>query len=160
MGDRSTSLEAAVPLINININTIFILIYYYNYNIEYLKYGGVSYATLNHLTSGPNVVKLVPLWNCNMWNVLGGLRLGGLRVTAWWILDDGLLGEHVLPSVADARARLIAPGAPIIPSAATVWAVAVDCQPAAEPLVAPFRACTTPFAEEGGGLDLTRVFGM
>ena len=67
------------------------------------------------------------------------------------ILDDGLLGEHVLPSVADARARLIAPGAPIIPSAATVWAVAVDCQPAAEPLVAPFRACTTPFAEEGGG---------
>ena len=71
------------------------------------------------------------------------------------ILDDGLLGEHVLPSVADARARLIAPGAPIIPSAATVWAVAVDCQPAAEPLVAPFRACTNPFAEEGGGLDLT-----
>ena len=71
------------------------------------------------------------------------------------ILDDGLLGEHVLPSVADARARLIAPGAPVIPSAATVWAVAVDCQPAAEPLVAPFRACTAPSAEGGEGLDLT-----
>ena len=68
------------------------------------------------------------------------------------ILDDGLLGEHVLPSVADARARLLAPGAPVIPSAATVWAVAIECRPGGEPLVAP--AACSPQQPPLSGLDL------
>ena len=62
---------------------------------------------------------------------LAGGRRADLLVSE--ILDDGLLGEHVLPSVADARARLLAPGAPVIPSAAAVWAMAIECSPGGSP---------------------------
>ena len=44
------------------------------------------------------------------------------------ILDAGLLSEGVLRSFADARARLLEPGAPVIPQAATVHAVPVECE--------------------------------
>ena len=81
---------------------------------------------------------------------LAGGRRADLLVSE--ILDDGLLGEHVLPSVADARARLLAPGAPVIPSAATVWAAAIECRPGGEPLVAP--AACGPQEPPLSGLDL------
>ena len=81
---------------------------------------------------------------------LAGGRRADLLVSE--ILDDGLLGEHVLPSVADARARLLAPGAPVIPSAAAVWAVAIECRPGGQPLVAP--AACGPRRPPLSGLDL------
>ena len=81
---------------------------------------------------------------------LAGGRRADLLVSE--ILDDGLLDEHVLPSVADARARLLAPGAPVIPSAAAVWAVAIECRPGGQPLVAP--AACGPRRPPLSGLDL------
>ncbi|MPY72363.1 MAG: methyltransferase domain-containing protein [Alphaproteobacteria bacterium] len=44
------------------------------------------------------------------------------------ILDAGLLGEGMLRSFADARARLLKPGAAVIPQAATVHAAPVECK--------------------------------
>jgi len=44
------------------------------------------------------------------------------------IVDAGLLSERVLAAFADARARLLAPGAPIIPRGATVYAVPVESE--------------------------------
>jgi tetratricopeptide (TPR) repeat protein len=43
------------------------------------------------------------------------------------ILDAGLLSEGILRSFADARARLLKPGAAVIPQGATVHAVPVEC---------------------------------
>jgi len=42
------------------------------------------------------------------------------------IVDDQLLGEGVLSTVADARRRLLKPGATILPRGATVYALAVE----------------------------------
>ena len=42
------------------------------------------------------------------------------------IVDAGLLGEAILPTIADARARLLAPDAPVIPCAAAVFAMPVE----------------------------------
>jgi type II protein arginine methyltransferase len=43
------------------------------------------------------------------------------------ILDTGLIGEHMLPSLNDAKRRLLQPNALMVPSKATVFAVAVYC---------------------------------
>ena len=43
------------------------------------------------------------------------------------IFDAGLLNENILETVADARARLLSPNALILPAAATVFAVPIDC---------------------------------
>lgn len=42
------------------------------------------------------------------------------------ILDVGLLGEHVLPTLAHARRNLLAPDATIIPARATVWMMPLE----------------------------------
>ena len=54
------------------------------------------------------------------------------------IFDDGLLGEHVLPSVADARRRLCRADATVVPAAADVWAMGVE-------------VVSSPFVESGTG---------
>ena len=43
------------------------------------------------------------------------------------IFDSSLLGEGVIPSLRDARRRLLAEGAAVVPAVATVWAVPVSC---------------------------------
>jgi type II protein arginine methyltransferase len=43
------------------------------------------------------------------------------------IVDCGLLSEGVLESIADARTRLLAPGGPIIPRSAVVYAMPIEC---------------------------------
>jgi len=67
------------------------------------------------------------------------------------VFDAGLLNEKCLETVADARERLLAPGARVIPDRATVYAVAVECasiaaerhvSEAAGFNVAPFNALT------------------
>ena len=45
------------------------------------------------------------------------------------IVDDMLLGEGILTTVADARRRLLSPRACIIPCAAAIWALAVEMRP-------------------------------
>lgn len=53
------------------------------------------------------------------------------------VLDDGLLGEGVIPTVAHARRELAAPNAMVIPAAAKVWAMVVHMPPQAEPIIMP-----------------------
>jgi precorrin-6B methylase 2 len=43
------------------------------------------------------------------------------------IVDAGLLGENILATITDARARLLKPDAIIIPKSATVFAVPIEC---------------------------------
>ena len=43
------------------------------------------------------------------------------------VLDSELLGEGVLPTLRDARERLLTPGAPVVPARATVFAALVQC---------------------------------
>ena len=43
------------------------------------------------------------------------------------ILDSSLLGEGVIPSLRDARERLLAPDAVVVPAVATVWGMPVEC---------------------------------
>ena len=58
---------------------------------------------------------------------LSAAQLGGLAdVLVCEIVDDGLLGEGVLATVADARRRLLRPGALVIPSAGSLHMVAVE----------------------------------
>ena len=58
---------------------------------------------------------------------LSAAQLGGLAdVLVCEIVDDGLLGEGVLPTVADARRRLLRPGATVIPSAGSLHMIAVE----------------------------------
>ena len=45
------------------------------------------------------------------------------------IVDDMLLGEGILTTVADARRRLLAPDAAIIPMGGALWALAVELRP-------------------------------
>ena len=47
------------------------------------------------------------------------------------IVDDQLLGEGVLATVADARRRLLAPDACILPRAGALFALAVELRPPA-----------------------------
>ena len=88
------------------------------------------------------------------------------------VLDSELLGEGVLPSLRDARQRLLTPGAPVVPARATVFAALVQCDAlrrchalpgaaAAEPL--PASVCTLAplhalhldgFGDEARGLGL------
>ncbi len=64
---------------------------------------------------------------------------GGLRPTVVLseVLDDGLLGEGVIPTVAHARRELATPNALVIPAAAKVWAMVVNMPPQAEPIIMP-----------------------
>ena len=62
------------------------------------------------------------------------------------VLDDGLLGGGVIPTVAHARRELAAPGALVVPAAAKVYAMVVSMPPQPEPIVMP--ASSTPV---GGG---------
>ncbi|KAJ1466752.1 hypothetical protein T484DRAFT_2434177 [Baffinella frigidus] len=50
------------------------------------------------------------------------------------IVDCGLLGEGWIPSLLDARDRLLTPDATIIPCAAQVYAVALECPEQPAPL--------------------------
>src|SRR5690606_6174027 len=43
------------------------------------------------------------------------------------ICDAGLLGEGILAAIADARARLLRPGAAIIPRSAALYALPIEC---------------------------------
>jgi len=43
------------------------------------------------------------------------------------VFDTALLGEGVLAALIDARARLLAPGARVLPTRATIWAQAIEC---------------------------------
>lgn len=43
------------------------------------------------------------------------------------LMDAGLLGEHIIKALCDARERLLAPGGDILPFSATVYGVFVDC---------------------------------
>ena len=56
---------------------------------------------------------------------------GAAELLVCEVVDDLLLGEGVLPTVADARARLLAPGARIIPSGGALWALPVELLPRA-----------------------------
>lgn len=58
------------------------------------------------------------------------------------VLDDGLLGEGVIPTVAHARRELAAPNALVIPAAAKVWAMVVTMPSQPEPILMP--ASSTP----------------
>ena len=60
-----------------------------------------------------------------------------LTVVLSEVLDDGLLGEGVIPTVAHARRELAAPNALVIPAAAKVWAMVVSMPPQPEPLIMP-----------------------
>ena len=56
------------------------------------------------------------------------------------VLDDGLLGEGVIPTVAHARRELAVPNALIIPAAAKVWAMVVAMPSQPEPIIMPARS--------------------
>lgn len=58
------------------------------------------------------------------------------------VLDDGLLGEGVIPTVAHARRELAVPDALVIPAAAKVWAMVVAMPSQPEPIIMP--ASSTP----------------
>jgi type II protein arginine methyltransferase len=58
------------------------------------------------------------------------------------VLDDGLLGEGVIPTVAHARRELAVPNALVIPAAAKVWAMVVAMPSQPEPIIMP--ATSTP----------------
>jgi len=53
------------------------------------------------------------------------------------VLDDGLLGEGVIPTVAHARRELVVPNALVIPAAAKVSAMIVSMHPQPEPIIMP-----------------------
>jgi protein arginine N-methyltransferase 7 len=64
------------------------------------------------------------------------LRVGGgegcdmaqtAEVLVFEVLDSELLGEGVLPTLRDAKARLLSPGARVLPGRATVFAALVEC---------------------------------
>jgi len=74
------------------------------------------------------------------------------------VLDSGLIGEDVLPTLRDARARLCKPNCKIIPSSAQVYAQIIHSPtlrswhqlPAAKDLPSPTKGCAGP----GGPLPL------
>jgi SAM-dependent methyltransferase len=65
------------------------------------------------------------------------------EVLVFEVLDSELLGEGVLPTLRDARARLLAPGAAVIPARAAVRAALVECE--------ALRRCHHVPACAGGG---------
>jgi len=70
------------------------------------------------------------------------------------VLDDGLLGEGVIPTVAHARRHLATPDALVIPAAAKVWAQVVSLPPQPEPIIAPASAIPDdPRASRWSGYD-------
>lgn len=78
-------------------------------------------------------------------DALGFRGGGGCDILVSEVLDDGLLGEHVIPTVAHARRTLCAPDAMVIPARASVVARLVHIPQQAAPLPAPSAA----FAIEG-----------
>lgn len=53
------------------------------------------------------------------------------------IVDCGLLGEGLIPSLRDARERLLVPSAKVIPERASVYAVCIECPEQPAPLSRP-----------------------
>ena len=72
------------------------------------------------------------------------------------VLDDGLLGEGVIPTVAHARRNLAAPGARVIPAAAKVWAQVVNIPFQPEPVVRPAAAAVDVEGARWAGYDTMR----
>jgi type II protein arginine methyltransferase len=72
------------------------------------------------------------------------------------VLDDGLLGEGVIPTVAHARRELAVPGARVIPAAAKVWAQVVHIPFQPEPLVRPAAAAGDAEGGRWAGYDTMR----
>jgi len=72
------------------------------------------------------------------------------------VLDDGLLGEGVIPTMAHARRKLAAPGARVIPCAAKVWAQIAHVPFQPEPLVRPAAAAGDVEGKRWAGYDTLR----
>ena len=72
------------------------------------------------------------------------------------VLDDGLLGEGVIPTVAHARRNLAAPGARVIPAAAKVWAQVVNIPFQPEPVVRLAAAAVDVEGARWAGYDTMR----
>lgn len=72
------------------------------------------------------------------------------------VLDDGLLGEGVIPTVAHARRHLADPGALVIPAAAKVWAQIVSIPTQPEPVIMPASSAVDPSGRRWGGYDTLR----
>lgn len=69
------------------------------------------------------------------------------------IVDCKLLGEGVVPALADARDRLLPPGAPVVPRRGAIWATAVELRPATRLAEALAEATGEPW-----NLDALNVF--
>ncbi len=72
------------------------------------------------------------------------------------VLDDGLLGEGVIPTVAHARRDLAVSGARVIPAAAKVWAQVVHIPFQPEPLIRPAAAAGDAEGGRWAGYDTMR----
>ena len=72
------------------------------------------------------------------------------------VLDDGLLGEGVIPTVAHARRNLAVPGARVIPAAAKVWAQVLHIPFQPEPIVRQAAAAVNIGAARWAGYDTMR----
>ncbi|KAK3260447.1 hypothetical protein CYMTET_30593, partial [Cymbomonas tetramitiformis] len=77
---------------------------------------------------------------------------GAAHVVLSEVLDDGLLGEGVIPTVAHARRHLAVPGAMVIPAAATVYAMLVECPAQPEPLQMPAASFRRLLLDAGSAL--------
>ena len=77
---------------------------------------------------------------------------GGARcdVLVSEVLDDGLLGEHVIPTVAHARRQLCTSDALVIPARAAVRARLVSVPRQAAPVPAPSAAFGGAMVDSGG----------
>jgi type III protein arginine methyltransferase len=78
------------------------------------------------------------------------------------VFDTALLGEGVIASLIDAHARLLAPGARVVPARAQLWAQAIEC-PELRPVNPIGRICGFDLsafdrfrAPGGQSLELTR----
>ena len=73
-------------------------------------------------------------------------------VLVFEVLDSELLGEGVLPTLRDAKQRLLQPGAAVIPARATVFAALVECDAlrrcAARPPLAGGAGCAADCGAE------------
>ena len=101
-----------------------------------------------------HVVKVVHKYSCEltvgptrcyvagagMYDAPGRDMSGRAHVLVSEIVDCGLLGEGVIPTLVHARRELLAPAARIIPCAARVFATAIECFPQPAPLSRPMTA--------------------
>ena len=86
-------------------------------------------AAARHIVAANGFAEHVTVHNA-MSTTLEPAHIGGLAdLLVCEIVDDMLLGEGILTSVADARRRLLAPSACILPSRAAIWCMAVEARP-------------------------------